>query len=167
MFFRMRRWVDSTVDGTRWPSGLNFINILRPVFTLVDCKSVKRHWWLNYIFLRFLDLWATKAVRRMLIKLTPGALMSRSNIEILTCWNNIFIIIYLRAFMVNDYCLNDRVCIIRVINYSFSLQLASKVVKTKSIYQRRFKTIESPKQDLIERSITKVLIYLFSFFPYV
>jgi len=39
---------------------LNFINVLRSAFTLVDPKSIKRHWWLNYIFLRFWDLRAQK-----------------------------------------------------------------------------------------------------------
>ncbi len=34
-------------------SGLNFINILSTAFTLVDPKSVKRHWWLNCIFYTF------------------------------------------------------------------------------------------------------------------
>jgi len=34
-------------------AGLNFINVLCTAFTLVDPKSVKRHWWLNCIFYAF------------------------------------------------------------------------------------------------------------------
>ncbi len=33
--------------------GLNIINVLHTAFTLVDPKSVKRHWWLNCIFYAF------------------------------------------------------------------------------------------------------------------
>ncbi len=33
--------------------GVNFINILRTAFVLVDPKGVKRYWWLNYIFYAF------------------------------------------------------------------------------------------------------------------
>jgi len=33
--------------------GLNFINVLRTAFTLVDPKSVKRHWWPSCIFYAF------------------------------------------------------------------------------------------------------------------
>ncbi len=34
-------------------SGVNFINVLHTAFTLVDPESVKRYWWLNYIFWAF------------------------------------------------------------------------------------------------------------------
>jgi len=34
-------------------TGLNFINVLRTASTLVDPKSVKRHWWLNCIYYAF------------------------------------------------------------------------------------------------------------------
>jgi len=33
--------------------GVNFINILRTAFTLVDPESIKRYWWLNCIFCAF------------------------------------------------------------------------------------------------------------------
>jgi hypothetical protein len=33
--------------------GLNFINVLCTAFTLIDPKSVKRHWWLNCIIYAF------------------------------------------------------------------------------------------------------------------
>ncbi len=36
-----------------WPPWLNFINVLCTAFTLVDPKSVKRHWWLKCIFYTF------------------------------------------------------------------------------------------------------------------
>ncbi len=39
---------------------VNFINVLHTAFTLVGPKSVKRHWWLNCIFLHFRDLQAQK-----------------------------------------------------------------------------------------------------------
>jgi len=51
-------------------SGLNFINVLRTAFTLVDPKSVKRHWWLNCILYAF-GIYEHKTVCRTLMKLTP------------------------------------------------------------------------------------------------
>jgi len=35
------------------PAGLNFINVLRTAFMLADLKSIKRYWWLNWIFYAF------------------------------------------------------------------------------------------------------------------
>jgi len=52
-------------------SGLNFINILRTAFTLADPKSVKRYWRLDWV-LTLLGSTRIKAVRRTLMKLTPG-----------------------------------------------------------------------------------------------
>jgi len=39
---------------------VNFIYVLRTAFTLTDPESMKRYWWLDCIFLRFWDLWASK-----------------------------------------------------------------------------------------------------------
>jgi len=52
-------------------TGLNFINVLLTAFTLIDPKSIKRHWWLNCIF-TLLGSTRAKAVQRTLMKLTPG-----------------------------------------------------------------------------------------------
>jgi len=52
-------------------SGVNFINILCTAFKRVDPKSVKRYWQLDWVLM----LWGAmgvKAVRRTLMKLTPG-----------------------------------------------------------------------------------------------
>ncbi len=40
--------------------GVDFINVLHTAFTLVDLKSLKRHWWLKLYLLRFRDLQAQK-----------------------------------------------------------------------------------------------------------
>ncbi len=47
--------------------GLNFINIPRTSFTLVDPKSVKRYWWLDWV----LTLWGAKADRKYVDEIDP------------------------------------------------------------------------------------------------
>jgi len=56
---------------SRYP-GANLINILRAAFAPVDPKSVKRYWQLDWI-LTLLGATSVKAVRRTLMKLSPGA----------------------------------------------------------------------------------------------
>ncbi len=41
------------------PGGLNYINILRTAFKRVDPESVKRYWWLNWVFM----LWGATGVK--------------------------------------------------------------------------------------------------------
>ncbi len=48
---KWKLWSSRRALGSR--SGLNFINVLSTAFTLVDPKSVKRHWWPNCIFYAF------------------------------------------------------------------------------------------------------------------
>ncbi len=52
-------------------SGLNFINVLRTAFTLVDPKSVKKQLSHKYLF-TLSGSTSVKAVHRTLMKLTPG-----------------------------------------------------------------------------------------------
>ncbi len=40
--------------------GVNFIKVLQAAFTRTDPKSVKRYWWLNWIFYAFM-IWAFKS----------------------------------------------------------------------------------------------------------
>jgi len=47
---------------------------IRAAFTLADPKSVKRYWWLNWIF-TLLGFERVKAAHRMLMKLTPKVCM--------------------------------------------------------------------------------------------
>jgi len=51
--------------------GVDFINILCTAFMLVDPKSVKRYWQLDWV-LTLSGSASAKAVRRTLMKLTPG-----------------------------------------------------------------------------------------------
>ncbi len=51
--------------------GVNFINVLRSAFVLLDPKRVKRYWQLDWI-LTLLGATGVKAVRRTLMKLSPG-----------------------------------------------------------------------------------------------
>ncbi len=51
--------------------GVNFTNVLRAAFTLVDPKSVKKIDQLT-VFFTLLGSACVKAVRRMLVKLSPG-----------------------------------------------------------------------------------------------
>jgi len=53
-------------------TGLNFINVLHAAFTLADPKSVKRYWWLNWIFFTLLGSTSVKAAHKTLVKLTLG-----------------------------------------------------------------------------------------------
>jgi len=48
----------------KFSPGVNVINVLQAASMCADPKSVKRHWWLNCIFLRFLDL----HVQKLLVK---------------------------------------------------------------------------------------------------
>jgi len=57
--------------GSPFCTGVNFTNVLHAAFTLVGPKSANWHCWLDYLFLRIRDL-RVKAVRRMLMKLSPG-----------------------------------------------------------------------------------------------
>ncbi len=54
-------------------SWLNFINVLRTAFALVDPESVKRHGWLNCIFYAF----GIYKCKRTLMKLTPYDVQKR------------------------------------------------------------------------------------------
>jgi len=60
--------VPQTLD---WQPGVNFINVLRAAFAHVDPKSVKRYWGFDWI-LTLLGSTHVKAVRRTLMKLSPG-----------------------------------------------------------------------------------------------
>jgi len=51
-------------------SGINFINVLRTAFALVDPKSVKRYWQLDWI-LTLLGATGVKAVRKYVGKINP------------------------------------------------------------------------------------------------
>ncbi len=51
--------------------GVDFINVLHTAFTLVDPKSIKRYWRLDWV-LTLSGSTSSKDVRRMLIKVTPG-----------------------------------------------------------------------------------------------
>jgi hypothetical protein len=61
-------------------SGLSFINVLRTAFTLKDPKSVKKTVKLS-IFFTYLGSMSVKAVRRMLMKLSPDNLLSFRQLE--------------------------------------------------------------------------------------
>ncbi len=52
-------------------TGVNFINVLRTAFALVDPKNVKRYWGFDWI-LTLLGSMSVKAVHRMLMKFSPG-----------------------------------------------------------------------------------------------
>jgi len=58
-------------------AGLNFINVLHTAFTLTDPKSVKKTLKLS-IFFMLLGSTSVKAVRRMLMKLSPGLFLSKT-----------------------------------------------------------------------------------------
>jgi hypothetical protein len=51
--------------------GLNFINVLRTAFTLVDSESIKNTYNLTAFF-TLLESTSIKVVRRILMELTPG-----------------------------------------------------------------------------------------------
>jgi len=53
-------------------SGVNFTSVLRAAFTLIGPKSVKWHCWLDCLFLARSGSTCVKAVRRTLMKLSPG-----------------------------------------------------------------------------------------------
>ncbi len=55
---------------SNYPSGLNFINVLRSAFALVDPKIVKKTVKLS-IFFTLLGSTSVKAARKTLVKLTP------------------------------------------------------------------------------------------------
>jgi hypothetical protein len=56
------------------PPGVDFTNILRAAFTLADPKRVKKTDVLT-VFFGLLGSGSVKAVRKTLMKLTPGALL--------------------------------------------------------------------------------------------
>jgi len=62
--------------GTKWTSGVNFVNILQAAFMQADPESEKRQTtWL--FFFHFVKSVCIKAARRMLMKLTPDFLSLR------------------------------------------------------------------------------------------
>ncbi len=56
--------------------GVNFINVLRSAFTLVDPESVKRYWQLDWI-LTLLGATGVKAVRKYVGEIEPRSLLMR------------------------------------------------------------------------------------------
>ncbi len=68
-----------TLAPTAAAGGVNFINVLHTAFTLVDPKSVKKIDNLT-VFFTLLGSASVKAVRRTLMKLSPGHQFSGANL---------------------------------------------------------------------------------------
>jgi len=96
------------VLGSCLERGLNFIDVLRTAFTLVDPKSVKRHWW-PYCIFTLSGSMSAKAVRRTLMKLTLEKirklfylfiLIYSSNDSFVSCLTSLLVFtIYMYAFL--------------------------------------------------------------------
>ncbi len=81
--------IEKAVDFTlRWTkearSGVNFINVLRTAFALVDPKSVKRYWRLDWTF-TLLGATGAKAVRRNVDEIEPRCQFHQHIFALLLC----------------------------------------------------------------------------------